>query len=241
LTRARLAGLVPFSAIGDETRPVTTWDVHPNVCPFVRRVAERFCSGYVRDLTQGQPNHVEVVGEKLTVEGVVRPVAARYCVPYTIGRGYASLPARKAMYDRFKATGKAKLVVLFLSDHDPEGWDVAETFGKSMRADFGVRDVVAVKVGLKPEQVRRLGLPPNADAKPSSSRFAKFSARFGPAAYELEAVSPATLEAWLDEALRSVLDVTRFNAQVEAEKRDAATLAAFKKAGVDFLKALPVD
>ena len=37
LTRARLAGLIPFNAIGNETRPVTTWDVHQNVSPFVRR------------------------------------------------------------------------------------------------------------------------------------------------------------------------------------------------------------
>jgi hypothetical protein len=100
LTRARLVGEIPFNAIGDETRPVTTWDVHPNVGPFFRRELEDFCKGYARDLTQGQANHVEIVGEKLTVEGIVPPVASRYCLPYTIGRGYSSLPPRKAMYDR---------------------------------------------------------------------------------------------------------------------------------------------
>jgi hypothetical protein len=238
LTRARLAGLIPFGAIGDETRPVTTWDVYPNVGPFFRRQVDQFCTGYWRDLIQSQPNHIEIVGEKLTVEGVVRPVAAKFCIPYTIGRGYSSLPPRKAMHERYTQSGKAKLVILFLSDHDPEGWDIAETFTKSMRDDFGVWDIAAVKVGLKPEQVRELGLPPNADAKPSSSRFKKFAARFGPAAYELEAVPPDTLQGWLDEAIRSVIDLGRFNAQVEAEKRDAATVAAFKRASVDYLKTL---
>jgi hypothetical protein len=241
LTRARLAGLIPFNAIGDETRPVTTWDVHPNVSPFVRRAVDRFCSGYARDLMQGQPNHIEIVGEKLTIEGIVRPVAARFCIPYTIGRGYSSLPPRKDMYDRFRDSGKAKLIILFLSDHDPEGWDIAETFAKSMRDDFGVREVAAVKVALKPEQVRQLGLPSNTDAKRSSSRFKKFAGRFGPAAYELEAVPPATLQSWLDEAVRSVLNIDLFNAQVTAERQDSATVAAFKHASVEFLKNLPME
>ena len=238
LTRARLAGDVPFEAIGDETRPVSLWDVHPNVSPFIRRSVDEFATGYYRDLMQSQPNHIEIVGEKLTIEGIVRPIAGRYCIPYTIGRGYSSLPPRKQMYERFRKSGKSTLIILFLSDHDPEGWDIAETFAKSMRDDFGVEEVAAVKVALKPEQVRQLGLPPNTDAKPTSSRFKKFSARFGPAAYELEAVPPATLQTWLDEAVRSVIDIERFNEQVRAEKQDAATISAFKKASIEHLKTL---
>lgn len=238
LTRARLAGLIPFNAIGDETRPVTTWDVYPNVGPFFRDQVDEFGTGYWRDLLQSQPNHIEIVGEKLTIEGIVRPVAMKFCLPYTIGRGYSSLPPRKAMHARFKKSGKDKLIVLFLSDHDPEGWDIAETFAKSMRDDFDVWNVEAVKVGLTLEQVEELGLPPNTDAKPSSSRFKKFAARFGPAAYELEAVPPGMLEDWLDEAVLAVIDVNLYNAEVEAEKQDSAAVAAIKKASVDFLKTL---
>jgi hypothetical protein len=241
LTRARLVGLIPFHAIGDETRPVTTWEVYPNVSPFMRRQVDGFCTGFWRDLMQNQPNHIEIVGEKLTIEGIVRPVAAKYCIPYTIGRGYSSLPPRKAMYDRYTASKKDKLVILFLGDHDPEGWDIAETFAKSMRDDFGVDDIVAVKVALKPEQVQQLGLPPNMDAKQSSSRFKKFAARFGPAAYEMEAVHPSQTKEWLDEAVRSVIDLDRFNGQVEAEKQDSATIEAFKKASVDYLKTLRLE
>jgi hypothetical protein len=238
LTRARLEGLIPFDAIGDETRPVKTWDVYTNVGPFFRGQVDKFCTGYWRDLLQSQPNHIEIVGEKLTVDGIVRPVAEKYCIPYTIGRGYSSLPPRKEMYDRYRKSGKAKLVILFLSDHDPEGWDIAETFAKSMRDDFGVEDVLAVKVALKPQHVRTLRLPSNNDAKQSSSRFKRFSARFGRAAYELEAAPPDMLQEWLDESVRSVLDIELFNAEVEAEKQDAAAVAAFKEASVDYLKQL---
>jgi hypothetical protein len=241
LTRARFEGRIPFAAIGDETRPVTTWNVYANVAPFVRSEVDGLFTGYARDLMQGQAKHVEIVGEKLTLEGIVRPVAASYCIPYTIGRGYSSVPPRKAMHDRFIISGRARLVILFLGDHDPEGWDIAETFAKSMRDDFGVSDIDAVKVALKPEQVAQLGLPPNADAKVTSSRFKKFAAKFGPAAYEMEAVPPATMRRWLDEAVRSVIDLDLFNEQVEAEKRDAQAIAAFKRAAMDYLKTLRVE
>jgi hypothetical protein len=240
LTRGRLEGLVPFEAIGDETRPVSTWDAHPNVAPFVRREVDGFLRGYWRDLTQGQPNHVEIVGEKMTVEGVVRPVAADFCVPYTIGRGYSSLPPRKAMYDRYRRSGKAKLVILFLSDHDPEGDDIPTSFGQSMRDDFGVADIHTVKVGLTHAQVSALGLPPNADAenKKDGSRYKRFVARYGPAVYELEAVSRPTLQGWLRDAVHAVLDTAAFNAQVDAEKRDAATIEAYRKAAIQFFAGL---
>jgi hypothetical protein len=241
LTRARLTGLVPHAAIGDETRPVTVWDVHPNVGPFISDQVQNFLTRYWRDLLQGQANHVEIVAEKLTVEGIVRPVASKFCIPVTIGRGYSSLPPRIGMFQRYELSGKDWLVVLFLGDHDPEGWNIAEAFAKSMRDDFGVAKIKAVKVALKPEQVAELGLPPNTDAKPSSSRFKKFAARFGPAAYELEAVAPATLQGWLDEVVRSVINIDRFNEQVAQEKKDAAAVAAFKNASVEYLKTLRFD
>jgi ParB-like nuclease domain len=238
LTRARLEGLIPFSAIGDETRPVIEWAVHSNVGPFFRAEVDDFCTGYARDLMQGQPNHIEIVGEKLTVQGAVRPVAGKYCLPYTIGRGYSSLPPRKAMYDRYQKSGKSKLVILFLSDHDPEGWNIPETFSQSMRDDFCVRDIAAIKVGLNSDQIQQLGLVPNMDAKTSSSRFKRFNALFGPTAYELEAVAPDTLERWLDEAVRNVINLDAFNAQVQAEKQDAATITAYRRASLDYLKTL---
>src|SRR5262249_18152251 len=158
-----------------------------------------------RDLMLGQPNHVEIVGEKMTVEGTIRPVASHFCIPYTIGRGYSSLPPRKDIYERYRASGKDKLGLLFVTDHDPEGADIPGSFSKSMRDDFGVRDIHAVKVGLNAEQVTTLSLPPNTEAKTKSSRFKKFAAKNGRFAYELEAVASPTLQQWLREAITAVI------------------------------------
>ena len=93
LTRARIAGLVPFEAIHDPTRPVTTWYVFRSPGPFIRQELDEFLKGYLRDLEAPEPCHVEILGEKNTVASIIRPVAEEYTIPFTLGRGYSSPPA----------------------------------------------------------------------------------------------------------------------------------------------------
>jgi hypothetical protein len=87
LTRARLAGQIPFDAIEDPTRPVQTWRTWNSVGPFLRRELDGMFKDYFRNLLQSQPNHIEIVGEKNTIQGIIEPVAQDFCIPYTIGRG----------------------------------------------------------------------------------------------------------------------------------------------------------
>jgi hypothetical protein len=228
VTRARLEGLIDWEAIHDPTRPVVVWNVHRSPAPFVRGQADDFLKGYRRDLQQSQPNHIEIVGEKNTIARIINLVALRYSIPVTIGRGYCSLPPRYKMAQRFKNSGKEKLVILALSDFDPEGEDIAHSFARSMRDDFGIEAIEPVKVALTREQVHALGLPPVMKAKETSSRYAGFVERHGDDVFELEAVSPQQLQDLLHQAIDAVLDVDAFNAEVEEEKRDAARLVGVR-------------
>jgi hypothetical protein len=110
-----------------------------------------------------------------------------------------------------------------------------------MRDDFHIEQVEAIKVGLTMEQAQELDLPVNTDAKKKGSRYRKFAARFGDSVHELEAVDPRTLELWLDEAVRSVLDITLFNEQVNAEKKDAVALKLFREEGSRLLRRAAMD
>jgi len=132
LTRARLAGLIPMSSIGDETRPVTIWGTHKTVGEFIADQQAKYLQGYWRDLLQSQPNHIEIVAEKNTLAPIIRPVAAKYTIATTTGRGFCSLPPRHALAERFKASGKENLVVLVISDFDPDGEEIASSFARSM-------------------------------------------------------------------------------------------------------------
>jgi hypothetical protein len=229
LTRARLEGIIPWNAIHDPTRPVVVWEVHRSTGPFIQGALDNFLQGYCRDLLQSQPNHIEIVGEKNTIESVIRPVAMEHCIPYTIGRGYSGIDARRKLALRFWKSGKEKLILLFMNDFDPEGEDIPHSFARSMRDDFGITKIVPVKVALTAEQVDEMGLPPQMKAKDTSSRAAKFTERHGDDVFELEAVPPDQLQDILTEGIDSVLDIDAYNHEVEEEKKDAAYLAVVRR------------
>jgi hypothetical protein len=229
LTRARVEGIIDWSLIHDPTRPVTVWKVYREPSAFLRDQLDDFLKGYYRDFQQSQSNHIEIVGEKNTIDNIIRPVALNFCLPYTLGRGYSSTPPRKAMAERYYQSGKEKLVLLFLSDFDSEGQDIPHSFARSMRDDFDVFDIEAIKVALTEEQVLEMGLPPQMKAKPTSSRYEKFTDQYGENTFELEAVEPAALQQILRDAIDSVLDLDAFNAEIDAEKRDVGRLDGLRK------------
>jgi hypothetical protein len=224
LTRARLEGYIPMDVIADETRPVVLAVGYETTTPFLRAELNDFLKGYYRNLQQTQPNHIEIIGEKNTVLSVLRPVAADYSVPLTIGRGYSSLPPRYQMAQRFQNSGKEKLILLALSDFDPDGEEIAHSFARSMRDDFGIQTILPIKVALTAEHVARFQLVPQMQAKESSANYTKFVGEHGRDVYELEAVPPATLQILLREAIDEVLDIDAYNVQVDKEKEDAAYL-----------------
>ena len=224
LTRARLEGEIPMEAIGDETRPVVTWKIHQGVQSFLRAELNDLFKGYWRDLMQSQPNHVEVVGEKNTIASIIRPVCAQFCIPYTLGRGYCSLRPRYDLVERYRQSGKDRLVILFLSDFDPDGEEIAHSFARSLRDDFGVVKIDPVKVALTSEQVEQYDLPPIMTAKSGSANYDRFVKQHGDTVHELEALEPKTLQSILRESIDSVIDTAAFNYEIDQEKQDAAFL-----------------
>jgi hypothetical protein len=240
LTRARLLGLVPFAAIADPTRTVQTWPfLFSGVQQYVAKQLEDFLDTYWRDRMQSQPNHIEIVAEKNTVEGSVKRVALRYSIPYTIGRGYCSITPRYEMSERFKASRKKHLVVLVLHDFDPDGLEIAHSFAKSLRDDFGIEDIVPKSVCLNWEQVQRRQLEQTFDlteTKKSQPKFREHIKRFGEHFHELEALPSAERSKLLGEAIRSVIDVKAYNAEIRAEEKDEETLQAYRDSVLDIMR-----
>jgi hypothetical protein len=237
LTRARLEGIIPMDSIDDVTRPVVTWEAHASTAPFIRRSIDDFLKGYWRDLMQSQPNLIEIVGEKNTLGSMIRPIAMKYCITFTTGRGYCSLAPRRDMAARFTKSGKEKLVVLFLSDFDPDGEVITHSFARSMRDDFGV-PVEGVQVALTAEQVRKFKLPPKMQAKEKSVHFKRFTEKHGHDVFEVEALPLKVRQKLLSDAIDSVIDRKAFNSELDAEKDDAAFLEELRALSHHALKAL---
>jgi len=232
LLRARLAGHISHEAIEDDTRPIRELATHQGPADFIKDATEDFLSGYARDLLRGQAHHIEILVEKDGLRRHVETVADEYCVPCTTGRGYASLTPRYKMVQRFRRSGKAKLILLVLSDFDPDGEKIAQSFPRSLRDDFGVTNILAHSVALSKADVLKYNLPFDHEAKMSSPNYVKFVARHGTHVAELDAAPVELLQDKLRNAIESCLNMDIFRAELAREKEDAVFIAATKKAVV---------
>jgi hypothetical protein len=229
LSSARVLGRIPWNVIADPTRPVIHYEGWPEPGAFLKeQLDDVILRGYFRNLLQSQPNHFELLGEKNTVEPVMRQIASFYTMPLTICRGYPSLPPRHDIAERFKASGKAKLVLLVASDFDPEGEDIPHSVARSLRDDFGVKSIHAVKVALTARQVKRFKLKPNCEAKKNSTRFSRFAKEHGTSVFELEALDPLQLDGVIRDGIDAVMDRELFQAELAAEREDAARIETIR-------------
>ncbi len=230
MTRARLSGLIPWGAIIDETRPVVGSRYLKDAAEFLDVEMHNFCRGYRRDLLQSQRDHIELIVEKLTVQGVVEPIASQFCLPMTVGRGYCSIMPRYEIAERYRKSGKDRLILLIASDFDPDGEEIAESLVRSIRDDFDIDQVEASKILLRQDQIADWALPPNnLEAKETSSKFNKFVQRYGSTdVYELEAIQPEQMQTVVREAIEATIDLSAFNAELKAEREDATRIQAVK-------------
>jgi hypothetical protein len=242
-TRMRLNQEIPLDAISDDTRPGITWAVHKSPGSFIRAELANFLKAYRRKLQQSQPNHIEVIVEKNTVLPILKPIASWFNIPITSSRGFASIPPRHAIAERYNKSGADKLILIVCSDFDPEGEAIPETVARSLRDDFdiGLGNIECVKAALTHTQVETMTLPSEVEAKPTSSRFREFSEKYGTQTYELEALDPETLQELLSDAIDSVIDHDAFNTELDAEKQDAAFLQSVRYEVQDALSGLQLD
>jgi predicted RNA-binding protein with RPS1 domain len=161
----------------------------------------------------------------------------------TVGRGFCSIEPRKEIVDRFKASGKRKLVLLLVSDFDPDGDEIAESFVRSVRDDFGIGEVTGSKILLRADQAKEWSLPPNAmEAKESSSRFSKFFKKYNSKqVFELEAVAPLQMQEAIEKSIRSAIDLNAFEQEVQKEKQDAVRLSGMKATAKEFFENLDLS
>jgi hypothetical protein len=234
LVRMRLASLIPIDAIEDPTRPVTGAIGFSSADQFVAQELRHLLCHYRRNLMEGQPAHVEIILEKSALRSVVLEVAEEFCVPLTVGRGFCSLSPRYDLVMRFRHSGKRRLVLLFLTDFDPDGEAIASSFARSLRDDFDIHEVFPHKVLLNQADVARYDLPSDLDAKSGSPNYKKFVERWGTQAVELDAVPAELIQEHLREAIERAIDMNLFNRQVEAEANDAALIQAKREAILNF-------
>ena len=204
LRNARMAGEVSWSVIEDRGRSLVG-SGHGWQSP--KNAIRAWSQSYSEDLWSTSPVKVEIWTEKDALSSVIRPVAAEFRVNYFASKGYPSISSLKRAADRFKRMdyNNQEIVILFLSDHDPEGLDMARQLEEIMQT-FGVTNLTIKRLGLTLDQVRKFN-PPSSLAKPGSSRLPGYIAQTGTElAWELDALPTDFLQELLGDALAVIKD-----------------------------------
>ncbi|MCX7424651.1 MAG: ParB N-terminal domain-containing protein [Planctomycetia bacterium] len=138
----------------------------------------------------------------------------------------SSLPPRKGMVDRFRESGREKLILIVDSDFDPEGQDIPNSFGLSLRDDFDIEPdrLVIIKAALTYQQTQQLDLHEGQIAKEDSARYGRFVDAYGERCWELEAVPTDTHRDIAEATIRRVIDLDRFNEELARQKQEQADL-----------------
>jgi ribosomal 50S subunit-associated protein YjgA (DUF615 family) len=119
--------------------------------------------------------------------------------------------------------------MLYLTDFDPDGDEIAASFSRSMRDDFGIKNITSKKVALTNEDIDKYDLPSDMDAKVTSANYEKFIERYGSdRVVELDAAPVELLQEKLRDAIEDFLDMDEFNAQKELQNQEAVEIQAYR-------------
>lgn len=222
IRNGRMAGLISWDMIEDRTRGLTGYGGGSSSPASAIRTASY---SYKEPLWDTQPTKVEVWVEKDALTGVLTDPAYEHRLWYFATKGYPSISSLKEAADRFKRQEQngENTVILYFSDHDPEGLHMPEQVGEILE-QFGVTNVEIRRMGLTMEQIREHN-PPASAAKASSSRVQGYYDATGTdEAWELDALKPAVIQDLIRDEVEKIKDHDLWEAAVQKEAEGERTM-----------------
>lgn len=228
ISDARLAGRIDWRHLEDRTRFIRAnahW-THPG------SIISSAAAGYALSRWDDQPVYVEVWIEKDALAGVIDGVCRRNDVPYIPCRGYMSQSemwsrAMELVYRSRGKFGRARdVLILHLGDHDPSGIDMTRDIEDRLRLFCEAHDVYGLsvkRIALTMDQIAQYNPPPN-PAKLTDSRGSDYVLKYGDESWELDALSPAVLDALIQDEIDFIRDVDADDAVVNRQEEERATL-----------------
>ena len=221
---ARLAGLIDWDAIIDRTRN-EEGNAHFDDPGSILCVAAQT---YQLDTRATQKTYLEIWVEKEALAGVVGQIANELDITYLACRGYMSLTTLWEASQRIRKArqNNQSAVILYLGDHDPSGRDMSRDIRKRLKMLQASAEVR--RIALTRKQVDRYHLPPN-PTKEGDRRAAKYIARHGQNSWELDALSPKTIDKIIRRAVAKNTDEDRCRKLIKRQERDKLTLDKISK------------
>lgn len=222
LVRAREEGIIPWTWIVDDHRPVetpSTWD-DPDA------YIDAVLWSYRRDRWAMQPERVMVVSEKGTIGGVLRPIMNLYGVPFAVYHGFGSATAIYDLAGRSVAD-RRPLTILYAGDFDPSGLYMSAVDLPERLARYG-GEARIVRIAVTPEQITdRQLLTFTAEEKRKDARYGWFVEHHGRTCCEVDALDPNDLRHAVEAAIRARIDGAAWDRAELMEDVELASLRAF--------------
>ena len=216
VNNGRLAGLIDWHAIEDRTRNLRSLSHWDSPSEIVNSAVHSFNM----DKWVGQKTYVEVWVEKDALAEIVGQAAKSFDVPYFSCRGYVSQSEMWGAAQRFLNqsyySGRERLIILHLGDHDPSGIDMSRDIQDRLNMfcseylDDRCERVEVKRIALNMEQITRYNPPPN-PAKLTDSRCGDYIARYGKSSWELDALEPQVLVKLIQGHIKKYLDGDKYN------------------------------
>jgi hypothetical protein len=237
LSKARIAGLVDWYSIGDNTRymremgfqddpwiPASDqkWSETDKYLPFLKGAAD----SWNVDMWKNQKVRPLVLIEKDALIGVIEGVCNELEVPYFACRGYMSQSAqwRLGMTLRGWKKDGYEPIIFHLGDHDPSGMDMTRD-NETRLWMFGGFAVEFNRLALNMDQVEEHN-PPPMPAKKGDSRTGKYKESFGNDVWELDALDPTITESLIRDNVLAIRDQEAWDARVEERDQQRSEIKA---------------
>lgn len=216
LNDARLAGLIDWRAIEDNTRNLRSnshWDDPQSIITSC-------ANSYMRDRWEGQKYRVEAWIEKDALAGILEMACSDLDVPFFACKGYTSVSEVWSAGLRLKsyAVGGQKPVIIHLGDHDPSGMDMTRDVEDRLKIflEEHADTLTLERIALNMDQIKKYKPPPN-PAKTTDSRFKKYEEEYGDESWELDALNPTMLVELVRKKIESYLNKAKMNRIIEEE------------------------
>ena len=204
LTKARMSGLVDWSAIEDRNRSPTRLGTFKDLTEFMGAVKGSFRI----DMWENQPKYVEVWIEKDALSSVFWQVCQTYNCVLMVNKGYGSTSSIYDAYERMSdaISRGSKPIILYFGDHDPSGMQMTEDVESRLQVMLGETDQITVeRVALNMDQIREHDPPVN-PVKFTDSRSPAYVDRYGDDCWEIDALPPDVLQGLVKVRIDGLID-----------------------------------
>lgn len=202
--RMRLAGIIPFNWITDDTRQAAktpSWNS-------IEDILEAAINQYRSDWQTDQPQYVEVWLEKRSLNRIFYAITNAYDVILCVGGGYQSYDMIKDAAERMKHRAKngQRPILLYFGDLNPSGKDMARDIKKRLQT-LGVEGLLVKEIALTKQDITDHNLPQN-PFKPQDTRAKWYLQKYGITySVELDALPPDVLRKKIHTALEQHLQI----------------------------------